>query len=280
MIQIRVLSLLFLFAITGCQKSTDEQNAPVSQSPVLATVNSQSITEKDVDFMIQRTFSDAENALVNDETRRNVLQSLIASKSMQTVMLQELSVEKLTDIENKAKAYQEELYVKEYLLKNAKPKPISSKAIQSYYERNIANFGGGESITIELLKSASKPSESQRDAILKAIAKLKADTNWAEFVSTNNELGLQHFRSVVQPGLFEPVIEQSIKPLKVGDSSGVIFVKQVPHIIKVINKQKNVAKPLASVSASIRKELAAIELKKAIKKASDDVVQKVDVQIK
>ena len=47
----------------------------------------------------------------------------------------------------------------------------------------------------------------------------------------------------------------------------------------MVDKKQNSAKPLASVSASIRKKLAAIELKKAIKKASDDVVQKVDVQI-
>jgi len=276
-----ILMLFAILIINGCDQKASEpaEGSSALVSEILATVNGEAITQQDVDSMIQRTFSDFEQALLNKQTQGNVLQSLIASKAMQQVMRQELSKQQIELIENKTKAYQEELYVKEYLLKNATLKPVSTKAIQSYYERNIEEFGGGESTTIELLKSASKPTESQRDAILTAVAKLKLESDWSKFANTNTDLGLQHFRSVVQPGLFDPVIEQTIKPLKRGDVSGVVFVKQIPHIIKIVDKQAISAKPLASVSAIIRKKLAAVELKKAIKDASDGVVQKVDVQI-
>ena len=272
------LAVLGLGACEQKPTQTSETKKKVG-SAVLATVNSDPITQQDVDFMITRTFSDAEKAIASQEMQRNVLQSLIASKAMQKLMQQELSKEQIKIIENKTKAYQEELYVKEYLLKNATPKPISSKMVQSYYERNLDEFGGGESTSIELLKTAAKPSENQRNTILSSVEKLKTQSNWADFAKNNTDLGLQFFRSKIQPGLFDPAIEQAVKSLDAGDVSGVVFVKQIPHIVKVLDKQKNAAKPLSTVSSAIRKKLAAIELKKAIKTATDDVVKKVDVSI-
>jgi len=271
------LLLPVIFIVSACNQASVESE-PLAAA--IATVNGDAITQEDVDFMIQRTFSDPENALKSKETRENVLQSLIASKAMQQAMLKTLPAEKINFIENQTQSYREELFVKEYLLNSAKPKPISTKSVQSYYERHIEEFGGGERTTIELLKTANKPNESQRNSILSIVSQLKANSDWAEFAQSNPELGLLHYRSVVQPGLFDKSIEQSIKFLKEGDLSEIIFVNQVPHLIKVIDKQEITAKPLASVSASIRKKLAAIELKKAIKKASEDVVKQANVQIK
>jgi hypothetical protein len=59
-----------------------------------------------------------------------VLESLIASKAMQQKMRATLSEGKLADIKNRAMAFEEELYVKEYLTEFATPAPVSSKMVQ------------------------------------------------------------------------------------------------------------------------------------------------------
>ena len=110
-----VLASLAFLASCNDEQAEQSSSQETSSSVVLAKVNSQPITQKDVDFMIQRTFSNAEKALLNQQTRDNVMQSLIASTAMKQVMLNELSEEQIELIESKTKAYQEELYVKEYL---------------------------------------------------------------------------------------------------------------------------------------------------------------------
>lgn len=278
LITISLVTSVLLLA--GCNQETVEQQANVPLSVVLATVNGAPITQADVDFTIQRTFSTIDKSLVDAVFERKVLDSLIAAKAMKQVVEKDLSSDKLASISHTVKAYEEELYIKEYLVQNASPKPVSTKMIQSYYERFPEQFGGGFSTTIELVKTPSRPTELQRNFIIDNIVKLKESTDWATFAKQNDALGLQFFRAKMQAGLFDPVIAQTVASLRAGDVSDMVFVKNVPHLIKVVEKEKISAKPLASVSDQIRKKIAAIELKKAIKLASESVIENANVQIK
>jgi len=117
--------------------STEQQ----AQSKALATVNGEAITQDDIDFMITRTFSGSEQLFFNDEMQAKILDSLI----------------RLSDIKNRTKAFEEELFVKEYLTEFATPEPVSSKMVQDYYQQYPEEFGGGESREFEMLATSAKP---------------------------------------------------------------------------------------------------------------------------
>ena len=248
-------------------------------SPTLATVNDEKITQADVDFMIQRTFSGAEQFFVDEQAQRKVLESLIATRAMKQSMLAELPANELRAIELKANAYQEELYVKAYLVEHATPQPVSTAMVENYYHANQQEFGGGEVKTFEMLRAQSQPDEAQRDAILSAFNQAKSAPDWEQFsASISQSLNLTYSESIMRPGLLDSALESALQGLAKGQISQVVLVSGVPHILRVRDISTLSAKPLASVSADIRKKLAAQQLRKAIKKASDDVIQTANIK--
>lgn len=277
-----VLTLLsaLLLAACGQQKSGEQSKEavddPAESSPVLATVNGEAITQADVDFMISRTFSGAEQMLMDESLQAKVLDSLIASSAMRQKMLTDLPEDTLQDIESRTKAFREELLVKEYLVQHATPQPVSSKMVQEYYTQYPEEFGGGETRSFEMLATAQKPDEATRDKILDLAASLKGNANWPAF-GANNAVGLNYKKAQMQPGLFEPALENAIKSTPQGEVSEVAIVNGRPHIVRVLSVEKLPAKPLVEVSGEIRKKLAALQLKKAVKAASDTATSEATV---
>lgn len=274
--------LLFLIiALVSCKESDNGSELKLDASKVLATVNGEAVTQNDIDFAVERMFSNADQLIVDDEVQTKVLQSLLASKAMKQVMEKELSAEELTTIQKKTDAYREELFVKEYLVNKATPMPVNTQMVEEYYQNNLTEFGGGQSKEFEMLKTTSKPTESQRDAILANIEQIKQNSNWADYAQSNSsDLGLVYFRSKMQPGLLEPQLENALNVLELNKTSDVVFVKGVPHLLKVTAIDTLPAKPLSTVSASIRKKLAAVQLKKAVKSASDAVLDNAVIEYK
>ena len=131
-----MLTLAAVLGLASCSKEGADhgsvENASVPEQ-VLATVNGEPITESDVDRMINRTISPAQQTLIDNNLRDKILDSLIASKAMKQLISKELSAEKIAQLEAMVKSYQEELYVKEYLLQYANAKPVSTQMVQNYY---------------------------------------------------------------------------------------------------------------------------------------------------
>lgn len=277
-----VITLICTLMLAACsQQKSGEQNKetidqPVESSPVLATVNGEQITQADVNFMISRTFSGAEQMLMDESLQAKVLDSLIASSAMRQKMLAELPEDTLLDIENRTKAFREELLVKEYLVQHATPQPVSSKMVQEYYTQYPEEFGGGETRSFEMLAVAQKPDEATRDKILSLATTLKNNSDWAAFAASNT-VGLSYKKAQMQPGLFEPALENAIKGTAQGQVSEVAIVNGKPHIVRVLSVEKLPAKPLAEVSGDIRKKLAALQLKKAVKAASETATSEATV---
>lgn len=274
--------LVSCLLLTACEPQKENVTIEVEQelqSDVLATVNGDAITQDDIDFMIERTFSGSEQLFFNDEMQAKVLDSLIASKAMQQKMQATLSEDRLADIKNRTRAFAEELYVKEYLTEYATPEPVSSKMVQDYYQQYPEEFGGGESRVFEMLATTSKPSEDKRDAILAASRTLKSNSNWLAY-SNNNDLDLVHKNATMQPGLFAQALERAIKTTEVGEASEIVFIKGVPHMVRVLSVKELPAQSLSRVSAQIRKKLAALQLKKAVKSASETAISEATVERK
>lgn len=272
--------LLLLASLVACSDSSDDQVPQARnaiQDAVLATVNGDTITQNDVDFLLARTFSNAAQFSSDEVLQAKILKSLVAAKAMQQAMQKVLSVDAQTALANKVKAYQEELYVKEYLLKHATPEPVSTLMVKNYYQNHLQEFGGIQQRKFEMLKASRKPSEQQRDALLAQISSIKQNQDWAKFVNTS-KLKLSYQTSTMQPGLLEKPLEDELLRLAKGQSSDVVLFKGIPHVVRVIEITQLTARPLSAVSADIRKKLATFKLKKAVKEASDAAINQAEVR--
>jgi len=279
MLMQRKLLLSFIACISiglaGCFESKEkvQANSAASEPEVLAVVNDEAIAVADVDFMINKTFAEPKLVLNDTITRGKILQSLIASKSMKQLAEAKLTEEKRKYIEAAAKFYKEELLVKEYLLANAVPKPVTTKMISDYYNNNLAEFGQATKKVVEILRSKNQPSEQQRDKLLARVATLKQTEDWQAVAQDEiNGLGLEYLKTTLRQGLLAPQIESAAKNLKLGESSNIIFINGVPTMLRMAKLQQQPAKPLAEVSAKIRQKLASLQLKRAVKIASDQSI--------
>jgi hypothetical protein len=272
--------LLTLLLLGACTADKSDVSLKVDSDPanqVLATVGGEAITQGDVDFMLQRTFANADQLPVDAQVQSKVLQSLVAAKAMKLSIQKDLSDEDLLIIRNKVKTYEEELYFKQYLIKNTKPEPASNQMVTDYYERHPEEFGAKQQRSFELLKTARKPSTEKRDALISQISSIKTDRDWQQ-LAKDSDLGLVYQRGSALSGLLDKSLEDSLTKLDPGSSSEIIFVEGIPHILRLNKITELPPKPLSSVSAGIRKKLAANQLKKAVKIASEKAVKLADVE--
>ncbi|MBL4672210.1 MAG: peptidyl-prolyl cis-trans isomerase [Arenicella sp.] len=272
-----VLTLLLLGACTADKPDVSIKLDSDPANKVLATVGGEAITQGDVDFMLKRTFANAHQLPVDAQVQHNVLQSLVAAKAMKLSIQKDLSDKDLLTIRNKVKTYEEELYFKEYLIKNTTPEPASNQMVLDYYERHPEEFGAKQQRSFELLKTRRKPSTEKRDALISQISSIKTDRDWQQ-LAKDSELELVYQRGSALSGLLDKSLEDSLTKLDQGDSSEIIFIKGIPHILRLNNITELAPKPLSSVSADIRKKLAANQLKKAVKIASEKAVKLADVE--
>lgn len=277
----RISALLIFLSIglTGCDQKQERQDTAQS-SLVLAKVNGEEITEDDLLFSIERTFSQADMFNFDESLRQKVLDSLIASRAMKQLALQELSEDQLQKIANLTRVYQEELYVKEYLQAHVTPTPVTPEMINEYYEKHPEEFGSLDIRDYEMLVAPANISDAMRDDLLGSIPEIRQTTNWSSSAAKWDERwGLRHQKARVTEGLLNKVLEQQVNALDKGNTSNVFYIDGQLHLVRVTNLVKTPPKSLAEVSGDIRQRLAPIMLREAVKNASQEAREKVQVEI-
>jgi hypothetical protein len=68
-----------------------------------------------------------------------------------------------------------------------------------------------------------------------------------------------------------------MEPLKTGQASSLTFIDGVAYAVRIKEEKKIAPRPLADVSDRIRKILLPVQLKKAVKKASEKLVRQADI---
>jgi parvulin-like peptidyl-prolyl isomerase len=277
-----VLSGVLLLSVSGCG-SKDQQKELASQrdqSPVVAQVGDESITQADVDYMLERMLKGQAFAQADDSLRQKVLDSLISSRAMKIQMESLLTPEAKEAITRSVKAYEEELYVKEYLANHVVPEPVTLEMIQAYYDKHPEEFGAETVRDFQLLMLGNAKDQQARDKFLAAVPEIKTVKDWnAAKKQWAQSYALQYQEGRARPGLFDPALEQAISRLSVADVSDLIYVNDQIYLVKVTKVTQLTPKPLTDVSANIRKQLAAQQLRSAVKKASEDVLTKVEVKM-
>ncbi|RBP48519.1 peptidyl-prolyl cis-trans isomerase [Arenicella xantha] len=266
--------------LSACDTPPSDQaviNSTKVQEGTLATVNGESITSAELDAMLERAFSNRNMAKIDQSVRSKALESLISAKAMQQSMLGSLEADKIQDIELRTAAFKQELYVKEYLLVHAQPKPVESRRIQDYYDQNPHEFGGGERRIFEMLSTDQRPDEALRNKLLLELSNIKELGDWLTYAESD-PFNLNYQRADLNPGLLDVALDQAVNALEVNQVSEAVFIAGRPHLLRLLSVETLQPRPLSEVRASIRQKLGAEQLRQSIKLASDRAIQQADVK--
>ena len=278
----RLYILIMSTLLFACEpKSVDETvtSAVQENERVLVKVNGEVISENDLDAAIVRTLGEYGAFQLDDAGRNKVLQSLVVSKAMAITQQNKLNEEELKRIEQMVKAYREELLVKRYLKNNVVPIPVTSQMVEDYYKKHPEQFGGKTIRTFEVVKGLTKAEGPARKKIISAITELSIQSEWKEAVSELKLKGLQidYSKGALSKGTLKSDIDSIISDTPLGKTSNIHFVDGLPLITRILSEKTIAPKPLSLVSNDIKKSLAPIQLKKAVKQASDELLLQVSV---
>lgn len=247
-------------------------------SKVLATVNGTAISERQLRLHVEKRFADSDALLADAEVSLKVLESLVAGKSMAVLAKAELDQTELELIAFETARFEEAALSKAYLKKHVDVSPVTNDMVSAYYQKHPEKFGGQKIKTIEMVSSQGQLNETERDQWLKAIAGFTEKSNWIKQTSTlNKKLPIRFQQIEVVEGLLAPDLEKIVAGLNKGQKSNVSFLKDGITVVRVTGLRETPAKPLSEVSTVIRKSLAPIKLKEAVKKVSEKALSQVKV---
>lgn len=289
-----VSTMLAASLLVGCSSDQDNtgqystnQESPTKKSlstsstadtsDVLATVNGTAITQQDLDFTIQRTFSQADLLYSNEEVVKKVLQSLIAGEAMKQKILSELDSEQRAGITSKVKAYEQELYIKEYLSHYAQPQPVTVSMVKDYYQKNPDQFGGIKVKQVEIIRSVSPLSDQDRQSLLLQKQQLEESQDWKTLV-TRLSGDIVYERTESSNQLLDKRLNQVIQQLELNRVSTATFIEGNTYFARVVSEKQLPPKPLSEVNHQIRKMLSPQQVRQAVKKASDEVVAQAKIE--
>jgi hypothetical protein len=277
----------------GKQDTSTESSGQEMNGAVLARVDGLPITESDLDRLVYRIGGEGTEALVSqalssDENRKKMLESLVSSRAMAILEEKQLSAEQKNDLDKKVAAYREELLVKSYLQEHADIQPVSNDMVKTYYAENALEFAEEPQYRFEVLTSYGEVTEDQRKEILNALATAKNTKDWKalEQKLIKNKLPIKHQTAKARPGLLSADIRALLeKTAPVSEISAInktprvsdVDVKQTIKVVRVLEITPGAVKPIAEVSANIRKRLAPIMMKQAVAEASLEARKNVDI---
>lgn len=278
-----LLVAIFALVLTACGAPRDSGTEGVrlpGEDRVLARVNGSAITQYDLDASIKRTLGAAGAKMLDEAGQRVMLESLVAARAIARKQAQTISPEQSRSIEKQTAAYREQLLVKMYLAQNAPSEPVSETMVQNYYDAHKEQFGSRTVHTYEMLTTEGAMTDDQRDRILAALKAPEKIADWAAAAERLNAKGLPVFyrKATSDAGILEPQLRDIVGRLKTGQCAEPTLVNGRLHILRVTRVRTIPPRPLNEVSADIRKILLPVQLKKAVKQASDQVMKTARVE--
>ena len=266
--------------LIGCSDSS-ELPATLDADPVLARVGTETISRQELDIAINDNIGPYAALHLGPEGEQKVLQSLVMRKLMSQQQLALLDAEARALLDLQVKAYREELLTKQYVQQQLTPEPVTEQMVQDYYQRYPQEFGAAEYANYQLVRADAGLDSKQRQRVLWYLEQLTATTDWTPLAAQARQEGLAFYLvtgTSSEQGLI-PEYQALIAPLAEGQISAVAELNNRLVKVKVLERQRIAAKPLAEVRDDIRKKLAPMQLKRAIEQATDNLKASTDVEI-
>lgn len=283
-----ILSIFALVWLGGCSNgehlSVDTKNVDTdlkkdaSEPSVLAYVDGTPITQGELDLAVERMFSSPMPDRDREQIEAHVLQSLISSRAISRLAEAELDSFELKKLDTRVQAYREELLVKEYLSEHVSPEPIPGSMVESYYQKHPEEFGGGTTKRFEMVQTHRALKDGERREVLKQLGALSSEADWKSWVKNHQSLPV----SWRELNARVDVLDQPLKTLVAATSPGntsPLHNDQRITIVRVNEMESHPAKPLLEVSAEIRRKLAPLKMKDAIKVISEDAKKQLKIEL-
>jgi PPIC-type PPIASE domain len=280
----RMLLLPLILFLVGCQNGDQAQSSGKAQLPgeetILAKVEEQTITRYDLDSVIQNMLGAQQAELLDENSRKKVLESLVLSRVMALKAEQEMSADEQRELEKKVGRYREQLQAKAYLVAHAEPQPVTNQMVTDYYNQHLERFGQKTLYHYELLTGRTEAAGDNRKALLATLQQAQSTADWKalseQWKGEGKAVDYRQARGALD--VLEPKLAAVLKGLKPNQTSDIIFQDGKPVVVRLNQKQELPARPLAQVSAEVRKSLVPIQLKKQIEKLSDELMKTVQVE--
>ncbi len=246
---------------------------------VLVRVAGDPITRYDLDQTIRSTLGASSAGRLDEAGRQKVLASLVASRAIAQAREADLSAEDQAVLDKKVQAYREQLLVKQYLARQAAPQPVTGEMVREYYQAHPERFGARTIRTYEMLAGRRKLKAEERDALLRVLNPAADKKDWQQWVQKLQGQGypIEYRRGRVAEKILHPRLRQLMRPLKKGEASQLTFIEGTAYTVRIVDEKQIAPRPLNEVSAEIRKALVPVQLKKAVKLASRQVLKTADV---
>jgi hypothetical protein len=247
---------------------------------LLARVGKTTISEYDLDLAAKVGFSrKSRDDFEMGPARKQLLESLIQARAIALAREAELTAEEKLELEKLVQRERENILVKQYLQKHAKPDIVSSKDMRAYYDAHREEFGAVPTKIYEILTSEQRLTGKERDDLIRELAKAAATPDWFQWIQKLRAEGkpVVHYRGDVATNLMKAQLAAVAERLKPGDASEVTIVDGRPHVVRLISVTPGIPKPYEAVANEIRERLSPRILTQAAKQAAAEAMKKVEV---
>jgi hypothetical protein len=209
-----------------------------------------------------------------------MLESLVAARAISQVQEKALSAVEAAQLERKLAAYREQLLVKMYLAQNTPAEPVTTEMIEQYYTDHPEQFGARTVRTYEIIRTEGPLTDTERDNLLSALARPAEIKDWSAKAEALRKAGMPvaYSKSASDAKILNPRLRDLMAPLKAGQTSDPTLISGVFYVVRILEEKHIAARPLKDVSVEIRKILMPVQLKKAVKQASDTVLKNATVE--
>lgn len=277
------LNIVFLMLATqtACTQTASTQSTNLDdQSKVLARVNGEAITEKQLASNVEILMG---KSLALDtlpvEERKKILDSMILSRLIKQQAEKQINQAQARLYAQKAQAYKEKIIVNDYLMKNISPAPVNDEMVNAYYHKHPEKFGASQDIQYELLSTVDRLSETDRDKLLANYPTMDKSGGLQSIQARIAATGLilNYQKAHLKPGKLSDKIEATLASLQPGEASSLFMQQGRPYIIKLLTREKTPPQALAVVSNDIRKQLVPMALKVAIRAQTEQLKENAEI---
>lgn len=264
-----ILSSIFILA--GCSGQQDD---------VVARIGDIEITASEFQDHLTVLMKPQQINELSTVARSNILKSLLLGRVMQQRSYAKMSEQERNDLDKKVRAYRDKMLVNYYLQKKTNIDPVSEKMAHDYYLNNLEKYGKSINKKYMLVTTQSRVTEKQRSEIIARYHKLK-DTDDIEKVYMDLKSSSAQF-SLSKHDLDKKTsitaVDKIVMNLSQDSISSLNWIKGRPVIVKVISENVQEAAPFSDVKTEIRKALAPIQVKAAIKDESEKIFKTLKVE--